>query len=79
MDVVDLVVANDSDRVIRVSSHFPFARVDWLLRFDRRKALGRRLDLPEGGFTDFGPHTRSVVRLVRMDASAGNADEQGRQ
>jgi urease subunit gamma/beta len=61
-----LVVRNDSRRVVRVSSHFPFDRVNPRLSFDRTAAAGFRLDLPAGSSERWEPgETRQVV-LVRF-------------
>jgi urease subunit gamma/beta len=61
-----LVVRNDSRRVVRVSSHFPFDRVNTRLSFDRAAAAGFRLDLPAGSSERWEPgETRQVV-LVRF-------------
>jgi len=62
----ELVVANTSRRVIRVSSHFPFHRVNPRLEFDRERARGYRLDLPAGSSTRWGPGEAKAVRLVRF-------------
>jgi urease subunit gamma/beta len=62
-----LVVRNDSRRAVRVSSHFPFDRVNPRLSFDRAAAAGFRLDLPAGSSERWAPgETRQVV-LVRLD------------
>lgn len=61
-----LVVRNDSRRVIRVSSHYPFDRVNPRLSFDRAAAAGFRLDLPAGSSERWAPgETREVV-LVHL-------------
>src|ERR1700752_302099 len=39
---------NESRRVVRVSSHMPFERVNARLAFDREAAAGFRLDVPSG-------------------------------
>jgi urease subunit gamma/beta len=61
-----LVVRNDSRRAVRVSSHYPFDRVNSRLSFDRAAAAGFRLDLPAGSSERWNPgETRQVV-LVRF-------------
>ena len=45
---IDLTVRNTSTRVVRVSSHYPFERVNPRLVFDRAAAAGFRLG-PAGG------------------------------
>lgn len=64
---ITIEVASTSDRPIRVSSHYPFWRVNGRLVFDRSSAEGFRLDVPAGSAVRFGPgEVRSVV-LVAME------------
>jgi urease subunit gamma/beta len=61
-----IVVRNDSRRAVRVSSHYPFDRVNPRLMFDRAAAAGFRLDLPAGSSLRWAPgETREVV-VVRF-------------
>lgn len=62
----ELEVTNDSDHPVRVSSHYPFERVNARLRFDREAARGARLDLPAGDTLRWAPGEIRVVRLVRV-------------
>jgi urease subunit gamma/beta len=65
-------VRSDSRRTIRVSSHYPFDRVNQRLLFDRATAVGFRLDLPAGASERWAPgETREVV-LVRYGGSGGD-------
>jgi urease subunit gamma/beta len=68
-----LTVRSDSRRVIRVSSHFPFDRVNPRLVFDRAAAAGFHLDLPAGQAGAWGPGESKDVSLVRFDGSGGDA------
>jgi urease subunit beta len=43
---ISLEVANIGDRPIQVGSHYHFAETNAALSFDRRAALGHRLDIP---------------------------------
>lgn len=70
-DVIELVVVNASQRVVRVSSHHPFERVNARLGFDRDAAAGRRLDLPAGSTERWAPGETRTVRLVRYGGEAG--------
>lgn len=70
-EVIELEVRNDSARVVRVSSHHPFERVNPRLAFDRAAARGRRLDLPAGSTERWGPGETRAVRLVRFGGEAG--------
>jgi urease subunit gamma/beta len=62
---IALEVRNTSGRVVRVSSHYPFDRVNRRLEFDRAIATGTHLDI-EGGSTErWAPGETRTVRLVR--------------
>ena len=70
----DLEVRSTSTRVIRVSSHFPFHRVNRRLEFDRAAAEGFRLDLPAGGSARWAPGEVRTVTLVRYAAGSGTPE-----
>ena len=61
-----LVVENTSRRAIRVSSHFPFERVNARLAFDRAAAVGFRLDVPAGSSERWATGETRTVTLVRF-------------
>ncbi len=61
-----LVVRSTSRRVIRVSSHMPFAEVNPRLLFDRGAAAGFRLDRPAGASESWAPGESRTVTLVRF-------------
>jgi urease subunit gamma/beta len=65
-DALELDVTSRSTRRIRVSSHFPFERVNPRLEFDRGAARGYRLDLPAGAYVGWEPGETRTVRLVRV-------------
>ena len=71
-----VTVANTSKRAIRVSSHFPFDRVNPRLAFDRGAAVGFRLDLEAGSSERWAPGETRTVTLVRF-GGRGGADEAG--
>ncbi len=77
-----LKVKNVSSRQIRVSSHYPFERVNLRLEFDRAAAAGFRLDLPAGDSIRWAPGEEREVSLVRAsdqaDSSAGAAGQAAR-
>jgi urease subunit gamma/beta len=75
---LELEVVNTSDRVVRVSSHYPFERVNRRLRFDREAAAGFRLDLPAGSTVRWAPGERQTVRLVRVGRDDATGEESGR-
>jgi len=59
-----LKVANTGDRPIQVGSHYHFAETNAALNFDRRAALGYRLDIPAGTAVRFEPGQSRDVSLV---------------
>jgi len=65
-DDMELVVRSDSRRAIRVSSHYPFHRVNQRLVFDRDAARGYRLDLPAGASERWAPGETRNIHLVRF-------------
>ena len=69
----ELEVVNGSDHPVRVSSHFPFDRVNDRLRFDREAARRSRLDIPAGDTVRWSPGERKVVRLIRVHAPEAEA------
>jgi urease subunit gamma/beta len=66
-----LDVRSESNRVIRVSSHYPFERVNRRLIFDRAAATGCRLDLPAGSTERWAPGELKTVNLVRFGGESG--------
>ena len=60
-----LTVRNDSRRAVRVSSHYPFHRVNPRLVFDRAAAVGFRLELAAGATERWAPGETKEVGLVR--------------
>ena len=61
---ITLRVANTGDRPIQVGSHYHFAETNSALRFDRKAALGYRLDIPAGTAVRFEPGQSRDVSLV---------------
>jgi urease subunit gamma/beta len=64
-----LAVTNLGDRPIQVGSHYHFSETNPQLRFDRGRALGKRLDIPAGTAVRFEPGETRTVKLVEI---AGN-------
>jgi urease subunit gamma/beta len=62
---LELDVRNASRRVVRVSSHYPFERVNPRLEFDRVRATGFHLDIDAGSTERWAPGETRTVRLVR--------------
>jgi urease subunit beta len=61
---ITLKVANTGDRPIQVGSHYHFAETNSALRFDRKVALGYRLDIPAGTAVRFEPGQSREVSLI---------------
>ena len=61
---ITLRVANTGDRPIQVGSHYHFAESNAALAFDRKVALGYRLDIPAGTAVRFEPGQSREVSLV---------------
>ena len=70
-----LSVTNTSRRAVRVSSHFPFHRVNARLAFDRGAAAGFRLDLEAGSSLRWAPGETRDVALVRFGGEGGEGGE----
>jgi urease subunit gamma/beta len=65
-DRIEIEVRNTSRRVVRISSHFPFDRVNRRLEFDRAAAVGRRLDIDAGSTERWNPGETRTVGLVEV-------------
>lgn len=63
-------VTSRSSKPIRVSSHYPFWRVNSRLEFDRGAAEGYRLDIPAGASLRWAPGQVRDVDLVALSADA---------
>lgn len=70
---IDLVVTSTSTRSIRISSHYPFWRVNQRLAFDREAARGFHLDIPAGTSVSWKPGETHEVTLVAYAGRAGAA------
>lgn len=77
-ETLELTVRSESRRAIRVSSHYPFDRVNARLVFDREAARGFRLDLPAGASERWARGEMRTVRLVRFGGEGGG-DDNGRE
>jgi urease subunit beta len=64
---ISLLVANTGDRPIQVGSHYHFAETNPALAFDRRAALGYRLDIPAGTAVRFEPGLSREVSLIAYE------------
>ena len=64
LEAVAIDVENTSSHAVSVTSHYHFFEANRRLRFDRRAAYGRRLDIPAGAAVRWEPGERKHVRLV---------------
>jgi urease subunit gamma/beta len=65
---VSLTVESRGDRPIQVGSHYPFAKTNSALVFDRALAEGKHLDVPAGTAVRFEPGETRTVTLVQGEA-----------
>lgn len=70
-EAIEISVTSRSRRRVRISSHFPFHRVNDRLEFDRAAARGFRLDVPAGAYVGWEPGETRTVRLVRVAGTIG--------
>ena len=66
---VTLEVTSRGDRPIQVGSHYPFAKTNGALDFDRAAAEGMHLDIPAGTAVRFEPGETRTVTLVENGKS----------
>ena len=64
---IKLKVANTGDRPIQVGSHYHFAETNPALAFDRKKAMGHRLDIAAGTAVRFEPGQSRDVHLIPVE------------
>jgi len=62
--VTSITVENTSDHTVQITSHYHFFEVNKRLRFDRRAAYGKRLDIPSGSAIRIEPGEVKEVALV---------------
>ena len=61
---ISLTVANTGDRPIQVGSHYHFPETNAALAFDRKVALGYRLDIPAGTAVRFESGQSREITLI---------------
>ena len=62
--VKTVTVSNSGDRPVQIGSHYHFFEANKALIFDRKLALGMRLDIPAGTAIRFEPGDTTDVKLV---------------
>lgn len=64
LPVTSLRVTNDGNYPIHLTAHVHVFEANPMLRFDRKRAFGRRPDLPSGGAVRIEPGEVKTIRLV---------------
>ena len=65
-DTVTVEVTNTGDRPVQVGSHYHFFETNEALRFERKAAYGRRLNIAAGTAVRFEPGQTRTVELVAL-------------
>ena len=63
-EAIEIEVSNAGDRPIQVGSHYHFFETNDLLKFEREKSRGMRLDIISGTAIRFEPGQSKTVNLV---------------
>lgn len=63
-ETTSLTITNTGDRPVQVGSHYHFFETNTALDFDRRAALGKRLDIPAGTAVRFEPGQSREITLI---------------
>jgi urease subunit gamma/beta len=68
-NIVSMIVINESDIQISVTTHMHFFEANPRLRFNRAEAYGRHLQIPAGEHVDFPPGQQVSVNLVPISGN----------
>ena len=63
-EAIEIEVSNAGDRPIQVGSHYHFFETNDLLKFEREKSRGMRLDIISGTAIRFEPGQSKIVNLI---------------
>ena len=66
-EAIEIEVANAGDRPIQVGSHYHFFETNDLLKFEREKSRGMRLDIISGTAIRFEPGQSKTVNLISFN------------
>jgi urease subunit gamma/beta len=69
IDIASVVVVNESEIQISVTTHMHFFEANPKLRFDRIATYGRHLHIPAGEHVDFPPGVQVSVNLVPISGN----------
>ncbi|GIN59476.1 hypothetical protein J8TS2_37950 [Lederbergia ruris] len=59
-----VTVINTGDRPVQIGSHFHFYEVNEAMKFNRKEAYGKRLNIPAGAAVRFEPGDEKEVELI---------------
>ena len=65
-ETTTVVVTNQGDRPVQIGSHFHFFEVNSVLKLERWKAYGMRLNIAAGTAVRFEPGQQRTVELVKL-------------
>ncbi|MET0266660.1 MAG: urease subunit beta [Duganella sp.] len=65
-ETATVVVTNQGDRPVQIGSHFHFFEVNSVLKFERWKAYGKRLNIAAGTAVRFEAGLQRTVELVKL-------------
>ena len=68
-EAIEIEVANAGDRPIQVGSHYHFFETNDLLKFEREKSRGMRLDIISGTAIRFEPGQSKIVNLIPFNGN----------
>ena len=63
-EAIEIEVSNAGDRPIQVGSHYHFFETNELLKFERERTRGMRLDIISGTAIRFEPGQSKTVHLI---------------
>ena len=66
---IEIEVSNAGDRPIQVGSHYHFYETNDLLKFEREKSRGMRLDIISGTAIRFEPGQSKIVNLIPFNGN----------
>ena len=66
-EAIEIEVSNAGDRPIQVGSHYHFFETNDLLKFERAKSRGMRLDIISGTAVRFEPGQSKIVNLIPLN------------
>ena len=66
-EAIEIEVSNAGDRPIQVGSHYHFYETNELLKFERDRTRGMRLDIISGTAIRFEPGQSKTVHLIPLN------------